>query len=79
MFEKVPAEGIPARLNADSGGKRNAIPELPELDCRAQRAVEIASVNALGLYRECAGVVLRGNKMKPIAGAFPIQAIELSR
>ncbi len=40
---------------------------------------EIASDNALGLYRECGGVVQPGNKTKPIAGAFPIQPIELSR
>jgi len=40
---------------------------------------KIASDIALGLYRECAGVVQPGNKTKPIAGAFPIQAIELSR
>ena len=49
---------------------------------------EIANVNALrlyrecsalGLYRECAGVVRLGNRAKAIAGAFPIQVIELSR
>jgi hypothetical protein len=48
----------------------------PEAD---QLCSEIVSVNALGLYRECAGVVQSGNKTKPIAGAFPIQPIELSR
>ena len=40
---------------------------------------KIASDNALGLYRECGGVEQPGNKTKPIADAFPIQAIELSR
>jgi hypothetical protein len=42
-------------------------------------ASEIATDNALGLYRECGGAVQPGNKTKPIADAFPIQAIELSR
>jgi hypothetical protein len=42
-------------------------------------AGQIDADNALGLYRECAGVVQSGNKTKPIAGAFPIQPIELSR
>ncbi len=40
---------------------------------------KIVSDIALGLYRECGGVVQPGNKTKPIAGAFPIQSIELSR
>jgi hypothetical protein len=40
---------------------------------------ETASDNALGLYRECGGVVQPGIRTKPIADAFPIQAIELSR
>jgi hypothetical protein len=39
----------------------------------------LGPVNALGLYRECGGAVQPGNKMKAIADAFPIQAIELSR
>jgi hypothetical protein len=41
--------------------------------------IGVIRFNALGLYRECGGVARPGKKRKPIADAFPIQAIELSR
>jgi len=42
-------------------------------------ASRLSGGKSLRLYRECAGAVRLENEMRLIAGAFPIQRLELSR